>query len=177
MGHIANPFRIEGLDKLLSQPGVFKMNFGKKFFIYKGKSVHLSVDIFSKQIDREIRNPKSTSILVKVVAYLKRYPVTSASIDVLMYTEDPVELLLAENEALQANKENKDCLNISFDNTAYVPQWIPQKDVVAYKRKLEGKRMQSKVPKDVHFKNYLNKMKLSAKKVDQIFEYVKARYR
>lgn len=177
MSHTANPFRVENIDKLPSEPGVFKMNFGKKYFIYKGKSVHLTVSTFAKQIDRELRTPKEGSILSKAVAYLKRYPVTSMGVSVLMTTEDAAELLLAEYKALQDAKADKDCLNTVFDNTSYYPQWIPQKDVLVFKKKLEGKIIKRQVPKDVHFKNYLTKMKLKTAQIDQIFDYVTKRYR
>lgn len=177
MAHTANPFRIEGMARIPSQPGAFKLFFGKKYFIYKGKSLQLTISNFAKQIDRELRNEKKDSILFKVIAYLKRYPVTSASVEVLMTSEDPIEVLMAEFTALQAGKDDPDCLNVSFENTQYIPAWIPQKDVVIFKKKLEGKKLVRSIPKDVHLRNYLEKMKLSRAKVDQIVEYVLKRYR
>ncbi len=174
---VANPFRVESIDKIPGDAGVFKMFFGKKYFIYKGKSLHLTVSNFAKQIDRELRLPKEDSILAKAIAYLKRYPVTSAAVEVLMTSDDPLAVLMAEFEALQAAKEDPECLNVTFDNTAYFPQWIPQKDVINFKKKLEGKILRRTVPKDVHLRNYLEKMNLSKARVNQIVEYVLKRYR
>ena len=162
---------------IVGRPGVFKLLFGEKYFIYKGLSVKATVDNLSKQISRELSAPKEDSILFKVVCYIKTTGTPSATVEIKCISDDPLLILTTEYEELNKAKDDVNCLNIKFENLSYVPKWIPQKAVVKFKKLVETGSAKKVVHKDVHLRNYLKKMKLPDEDVNKIVEYVQTRYR
>src|SRR5687767_6540158 len=98
---------------------VFKLIFGKKYFIFKGLKIAGTVENLSKQIHRELANPKEDSILIKVIAYIKKHRIPTMSVEVLYEGDAILDLLMQEYKALQAAKKDENCLNTRFTNNEY----------------------------------------------------------
>ena len=152
---------------------VFRLNIGTKYFIYKGLKVKKTVEGMSAQIHRERNNLKENSILFKVVTYIRQKRVTQMTVDVIKETDHPVDLLIAEYEALQAAKTDSNCLNITFFNNEYYPGWIPQKAVVEYNKWLQGEEMPNT---HKNLKDFLIKH-VDKNVADKIFKYVTERFK
>ena len=129
--------------------GVFKLKFGlsgKKYFIFKGLKITLTIENLSKQIYRELNSShqKEDSILFKVVAYIRTAKVTTMQVEVIKEIDDTVGLLMTEYEALQAAKKDIDCLNTRFTNTDYYPKCIPQYAINDFTKRLGGVKARDK---------------------------------
>jgi hypothetical protein len=143
------PYTMDFEVKARNPTGVFKLKFGltgKKYFIFKGLKIGLTVENLSKQIYREMnsKNQKADSILFKVLAYIRTSKVTTMQVEVIQEIDDTVGLLMAEYEALQAAKSDPDCLNTRFTNTDYYPHWIPQYAINDFIKLLGGAKPRDK---------------------------------
>lgn len=165
--------------------GVFKLRFGlsgKKYFIFKGLKIAMTVENLSKQIYRELNSQfqKEDSILFKAIAYIRSSKVTTMQVEVVMEVDDTVELLLTEYETLQAAKNDSDCLNTRFTNTDYYPHWIPQVAINDFLKRLGGVKPRDK---DKNLLKYLKGTLKDAKTKDydtvavNIVTYITQRYR
>jgi hypothetical protein len=117
---------------------VFKLVFGKKYFIFKGLKIAKTVEGLSAQIHREKNNPKDDSILINVISYIKRQRIVMMDVEVLFESDAIVDILHEEYKALQAAKKDENCLNTRFTNNEYFPQWVPQSAINEFQAKLQG---------------------------------------
>lgn len=120
-------FRIEvPTDKFYSTPCVFKVHFGKKFLIWKGKSMLQSAEAISIQIDRHLRKGEidETDYLYHVVTYIKRARVMQGRVERVgdEYHDDNLKLLQLEQKCLDEEMDNELCLNNNVQ--AYIPKWV-----------------------------------------------------
>lgn len=113
-------------DKFYSTPCVFKVHFGKKFLIWKGKSMLQSAEALSVQIDRHLRKGEieDTDYLYYVVTYIKRARVMEGRVERIgnEFHNDNLKLLQLEQKYLDENMENELCLNNNI--MAYIPKWV-----------------------------------------------------
>jgi hypothetical protein len=179
------PYTMDFEMKARNATGVFKLKFGlsgKKYFIFKGLKIALTIENLSKQIYRELNSShqKEDSILFKVIAYIRTSKVTTMQVEVIREVDDTVELLMTEYESLQAAKGDSDCLNTRFTNLDYYPHWIPQYAINDFVKRLGGIK-----PRDKD-KNLLKFLKTTleaakAKNPDEVAEsivsYLTKRYR
>ena len=122
---ISNPFRYYLREPYPSCSCVFKVWFGKKFFIWKAKALHQSVNNMSIEIDRRLRlGTKDGDIYEKIVKYIRKARVSQFDVEMLLANDNPVELLEYEYKELKKAEKNEDCLNISF--APVCPKWIPE---------------------------------------------------
>ena len=113
--------------KFYSNYAVYKIWFGKYFFIWKGKSMLQSVQSVAIMIERGLRNhPDDTNFLYHVIAYIKRARVTRAEVEIVEIADfddkDWMKYLKLEQELLTAHKNDQYCLNNNF--VAYAPEWM-----------------------------------------------------
>jgi hypothetical protein len=109
--------------------------FGKKYFIWKGKALHQSVDMIAKEIDRSLRlGLKDNDIFAKVVHQIKYARIALMEIEAVCQSEDPVEILTCEAGLLQAGATDPLCLNTTF--VPHYPKWIPEAAVHLYEQSL-----------------------------------------
>lgn len=170
-------FRIEKMEQLPSVKCVYKLTFGDRYFIFKAMNLRQSIKPLAEQLDREIRNPKEDSMLIKVVSFLRTYPVNFASVSVIHVDDDNIKLLMAEYNALEAAKDDHNCLNMNTSNTDYFPKWVTQKEIVKFKAWVDGKTVRFKPSKDVFLRKYLAKFNIAEVDQEKIFNYVRERYR
>lgn len=123
--------------KYLSVPSIFKVWFGKKYLIWKGKSLLQASQFLAENIERNIRLQRDndpTDQLYHVIKHIKKTRCISATVEVLenefhradSQSINSLKLLKAEQMQLDAAIKDPDCLN---NNTqAYVPQWVPAAD-------------------------------------------------
>src|SRR5437763_15857 len=127
----SNPFRYSMMEPYPSVTCVYKLYFGTHYFITKCLRLHQSLQNFSVQIDRDLRNGvKDGSILTNVIKHIHRSRVIAMTCEVVLAPDDAFELLLKERELLKAGKDDEKCLNYYFDVT--LPKWIPDSVVVRY---------------------------------------------
>lgn len=121
-----------------AQPTVYKLNFGKKYYIFKGKNLFHSVETICNDIDRFLsRGVKDDHLLKKVVEYVKRARILFCKVDVLLQTDNLAHLIEFENLTLAKAKEDPDCLNWKFK--AHVPKWIPETGAAAESTSTQNK--------------------------------------
>lgn len=110
-------------------PCVYKMTVGKRYFIWKGKSLQQSLNTMSKDLERKI-DPDRKSALSEddlfycMATYMRRFRIYQVFVDVLLETPDPEELLAFEAEALALAQGDPECCNQVF--VPHVPGWIAQ---------------------------------------------------
>lgn len=174
MSH-SSPFRYEipktkAGDKLEpSNPCTFKLWFGKKYLIWKGKALHQALDNIAIQLDRGIRvGVSEKSAFIKVVDYIKKGRITFFTVEIMLQSSKPPALLRSELLLLRKAKKDADCLNMVFE--PYIPQWIPAKDVKEYET---WKSNLNKKKKNEPAKNH--KVLSSRKSVGTIKKSVKKR--
>lgn len=175
------PYTIDADAKRRNSMAVYRLWFGKKYFIFKGMKLAQSIENVSAQIKREIQVPKENSIMIKLVAYVRSARVTIMDVEVLKETDDQVDLLLTEYEWLQASKKDEDCLNTDFVNNEHFPRWMAQTAINEFHKRLQGIK-----PPDKHkyLKMYLRTSLVSIKKeaereevVEKLFKYITERFR
>lgn len=109
------------------QPALYKLHFGKKYFIWKGKTFKESVDQNMVDIYRtwsKIDTAKKDHFFYPVAAYIKRTRTYQARIELIMQTDDVDALIQREADILQECQGDDNCLNTSFE--PYRPKWIDQ---------------------------------------------------
>lgn len=119
-----------------SIPTLFKIWFGKKFLIWKGKSLLQSCENLAEGIERYRRLMKNdeTDYLYHVCAYIKSARVVYATVEVIdnsfiktirdSESINGYALLVAEQKLLDKHRNDANCLNNNLE--AYVPlgPWI-----------------------------------------------------
>jgi hypothetical protein len=144
-----------GLDKI-GIPCVYKVWFGKKYFIWKGKSLSQSLDIIGKAIQLRIirRNLDTTDFMYHVVKHIKRNQIKQGHVSTEnVYTDfdtasgnfSGFNMLRDEQMLLDASAQDIMCLN--NNEQAYVPDnnaYISNKDKEAFLRLYEKTRKKSK---------------------------------
>lgn len=117
-----------------SVPTLFKVHFGKKYLIWKGKSLLQSCQFLAEGIERYIRLLKNddTDYLYHVCNHIKRTRCISATVEVIdnsfmrnirgAESVNGYAMLVAEQKMLDRASKDPDCLN--NNEAAYVPQWI-----------------------------------------------------
>ena len=98
------------------KPSVYKMFFGKKYYIWKGSvSLKQSVETIARDIDRFIRkNGAPGHFLEEVVKHVIRARVLKSTVEVLFQTDNMAELIDYEGLTLKKCKEDPNCLNKVF---------------------------------------------------------------
>lgn len=105
------------------QPTVYKLYFGKKYYTWKGKNLNHSVETICNDVNRFIgRGCSPDHLLKKVLDHITRARVLFCRVEVLLQTDNLVELIDFENKMLAAGREDPDCLNVKFE--AHIPKWI-----------------------------------------------------
>lgn len=154
---------------------IFKLRFGTtRYFLYKGLRVDRTVQSLAEQIQREKPRQKEDSILFKVVAFINRHRIEMMKVEVIREIDDPVELLMAEYEALQAAKDDPNCLNTRFTNNEHFPKWIPQTAINEFNKRLQGVKP---TDKDKNLKRFLSRHIKGTEAKQKIFDYIKTHYR
>jgi hypothetical protein len=118
-----------------SHPSIFKILFGKKYLIWKGKSLLQSCEYIAESIERYIRLNKNddTDYLYHVVNHIKKTRVIKATVEVVCNdfvktTKSGSEsingyaMLVEEQKLLDKAAKDPDCLNNNA--IAYTPKWI-----------------------------------------------------
>jgi len=104
---------------------VYKIIVGKKYFIWKCKFLHNSVETIMKDIYRKTsKGYKAGDSQENLIDYIKKSRVTKCWIEAISFTEDPRELLKLETDALEAGSSDPDCLNIP--GYQGVPKWLQE---------------------------------------------------
>lgn len=104
---------------------VFRIDCGKKFFIWKGKEYPKCLDSLSADISWKLHNKLKclpTDRMFNLVNHIRLYRLYTLHITPLFFSETPLEILDFEKEQLHINKNNPDCCNNIFE--PYVPAWI-----------------------------------------------------
>lgn len=128
---VSNPFRYQFRKPHPSTSCIFKMWFGKKYLIWKGKALHQSVNTVSVDLDRRLRlGCDEESVYKHAVAYIRKARIALFEVEVVFASDEPVELLRREYELLKEGSQDPDCLNTSFD--PLLPKWITADHIEKY---------------------------------------------
>lgn len=144
-------FRYVITDDHTEQPAVYKLFFGNKFYIWKGKSLSASVETICRDISRfAVKGYPPDHLLKKVMDYYTRYRPLFCRVEVLIQTDNVTQLIDFENLTLTKFKDDPDCLNIKFE--AHVPKWItepgqPVEKPMALNKPIRETFKQTDVPK------------------------------
>lgn len=116
---------------------VFKIYFGKHYLIWKGKSMLQACQYIAENIERYIRLQKDieTDQLYHVCNHIVKTRCIKGHVKVLENeftkgdagTIDAYKILMAEQGYLNKAKNDPLCLNNNWQ--AYIPNWMPKKDV------------------------------------------------
>lgn len=134
---------IEGTDV---KSCVFKLFYGKKFVIIKGKYLHMSLRLFSIGYSAFHHNPEnhnqhSGHVHFYFAMYLhirKNWGKFEFNVEIVKESESGYELLKAEQDELDKYINKPALLNSNI--TAYIPKksdWIPQEDIERFKNEYD----------------------------------------
>lgn len=152
MTRISNPFRYmirQAPDggRYGSVSCVLRFWFGQKYFIWKSKALHQTVNTFAIEIDQRLRlglkGPED--IYKNICGYINRARVIQFEVEPVIITDNPAELLKEEYLLLQAGKKDENCLNVQFD--PYLPKWLPEtavKEFYQFRTELQKKAKEKK---------------------------------
>jgi hypothetical protein len=120
-----------------SEPCIFKMTLGSKFYIGKCQSLPQFMQGIATTIERALRtgNNDETGWYCHVIAYIKKNRVMRAKVERLNKNDvgdNTWELLKMEQEQLTSNRDNPDCLNNNFE--VYIPKWIKPEQLELFKK-------------------------------------------
>lgn len=133
-----------------SLPTVFKVYFGKKYMIWKGKSLLQSCQYLAESIERYTRLKKDidTDYLYHVCNHIKKTRCIMATVEVIdnafvrnikgAESVNGYALLVAEQKLLDKAKNDELCLNNNAE--AYVPAWISAAHKEKFTEYLNGKK-------------------------------------
>lgn len=136
-----------------SLPSLFKVWFGRKYLIWKGKSLLQSCEFLAEGIERYRRLQKNdeTDYLYHICNHIQKHKVIKASVEVLdnsfirhikdLESINGYAMLVAEQKLLDRAKNDPDCLNNNAE--AYVPNWMK----VAHREKFDKYLADRKKPK------------------------------
>jgi hypothetical protein len=124
------------LNKCYSTKCIYKVTFGKKFYIGKAKTLLQSCEMMATLIERALRTGtvNSADMYYHVVQHIKRTRTLKAYAEMIHDGDNQPEseLLKVEQQLLTKHKDNPDCLNNSFD--AYIPKWIPAIEIKKFNK-------------------------------------------
>lgn len=136
----------------LSVPTLFKVYFGSKYLIWKGKSLLQSCQFIAEGIERYLRLNKNddTDYLYYVAAHVKRTRCIKASVEVIAndYVRkdsdaiDGFKMLKEEQILLDKAAKDPDCLNNNAES--YVPGWINKAHVERFEKYLRERKKRKK---------------------------------
>jgi hypothetical protein len=143
---ITKKFHIEVPTHTYGSPvAVFKVFFGKKYLIWKGKSLLQACQQLAENIERYVRLEKDLreDLLYHAANHIRRTRCTKATVKVIGsdFTKDDSDVingyavLKCEQDALDECADDPYCLN--NNEQAYVPNWIPLKDQEKFLRDYE----------------------------------------
>lgn len=128
------PISVEGIE--LGKPSVFKIYFGRKYIIWKGKSIGQSIDFIGKSINarRKDGNTDKTNFMYHVVNHISKNGVMRGICDIESVTNDYEKengsidgyaMLMEEQRMLDESVKDTYCLNNNLqayipDNTSYI---------------------------------------------------------
>lgn len=104
------------------EPAVYKFYFGKKYFIWKGKSLKNSVEQNLADVYKLMWSPKIGHAFMPMVEYIRKYRVASCKVEVLVQTSDPRVFLKSEQDILKDGQIDPACLNQVFESQ--IPKWL-----------------------------------------------------
>lgn len=118
-------FRPAPHDHVMFIPAVYKLHFGSKYFIWKGKTLKGSVEQNLTDIQKLLfRIHQPTHLFAPVVLYIRKARPLKAEVEVMVETEDPKLLLEVESRLLLAGEHDEACLNTVF--TPHIPKWLAE---------------------------------------------------
>ena len=148
---ITKGFPIEiPIGKVQSAASVFKVYFGKKYFIWKGKALYQSAEIISKSIVARLRNGNFNEIdfMYHVVNHIKKNGITKGFCKAESVFNDyerdngtinGYQMLIDEQKMLDEARKDGYCLNNNAqsyvpENTAYISNKDKQRFLVKYEK-------------------------------------------
>lgn len=141
---ITRKFPIEVPTHTYGSPlAVYKVWFGKAYFIWKGLSLLQSANNLAEGIERYIRLDKNdpADIMHNLCKYIKKHKVKSATIEVIetdfpkkrtITGIDCLAMLNCEQAALDEAKGDPLCLNTNTE--AYVSAWMEKGHIIDVKK-------------------------------------------
>lgn len=146
------PIHLEAGFETIGNPCVFKVMFGRKYFIWKGKSLSQSLDFLGKSISSRIAKVAldETDFMYHVVRHIKRSKIANGVVfakdvytdfDTISGNFSGFKMLQDEQSMLDASAKDPMCLN--NNEQAYVPEnnsYINTKDKEMFLRFYEKTR-------------------------------------
>lgn len=120
----AFPYQFTSTPAVLDHPAVYKLNFGKKYFIWKGKTLKGSIEQNCIDIQKLRFNPKPGHIFMPIVEAINKGRVMFCKVEVLIITDDLQQLLDKEKNELENCKRDLFCLNTVLEQ--HIPKWIAE---------------------------------------------------
>lgn len=106
-----------------TQPVLYKLFFGKMYYLHKGKTLNESADKLLDDVFRGIRKKKCPEAYSKIVDYCLQYPATTVVKLEVIFNGDPAKLLKKE-ESLYKSMKNDDFSLNRLDIAPYKPEWM-----------------------------------------------------
>src|SRR4051812_31441270 len=97
-------------DLVFDKPAVYKLYFGRKYFIFKGKYLKVSVEQNLTDINKILWSPKPGHIFMPVCDYIHKARPLKCKVEVCVQTEDPNLFLNVERQLLEDGRDDENCL-------------------------------------------------------------------
>lgn len=121
------PYQFKNPDQklVMDQPAVYKLHFGQKYFIWKGKTLRGSLELNATDIRKMLwGTPNPAHAFAPVIAYIKKARILKIEVEVIIQTDDLKQLLKKENELLAIGSKDAACLNTIYQ--AHIPKWLAE---------------------------------------------------
>lgn len=110
-----------------TEPCVVKLHFGNRYLVLKCKNLKTTISIFNHNLKLYLRHRSiaDDNLFCHSVKYISRQNISSGSVELILKTDNQYQLLVEEQNQLDAAAQDKNCLNNNFD--AYIPEWDEDK--------------------------------------------------
>lgn len=104
------------------QPVLYKVWFGNKFYVHKGKVLKDSVEKLLDDVFRGIRGLNCSDLYSNIVAHCKKYPaITRLTVELI--ANDIPQKIINKEASFYKDKNNPNSL-IDTNKTPYIPEWM-----------------------------------------------------
>lgn len=104
---------------------VYRLWYAEKYVVIKCKTIIRSVENINNDLKHFFQETpkgrKKDNLYYKFYSHVAANPFQSFSIEIVLASNNPLELLKSEHTALQLGKTDEKCLNSTFE--VYIPQF------------------------------------------------------
>lgn len=160
---------------------LFKLIVNGKYLIFKCLELDPFLARISIQLDKEVQVIKESSVFVNLVKEISKKKIGIIDVEILGTYESSFDILVSEYNALMDAAKDPKCLNVSFSNHEYYPNWIDQSSINSFKDYYTKGKNNGASAKDKRFRRFIRDIAQKDMYLDdfvnKVCAYVKKNYK